>query len=134
MILKKADLKSASKKELLACVEEVKNEISGKTTEFKKYFGTDYDYNALTYELSCRGCVNGWYDPDVINGPSEVSEIVVDISDEIVRSTYALTRNTQKKYAKFLKDKKLSSAYTTAALTYFMDAMEAGKVKVKIEL
>ena len=106
MILKKENIKSASKKELLACVEEVKNEISGKTTEFKKYCGTDYDYNALTYELSCRGCVNGWYDPDVINGPSEVSEIVVDISDEIVRSTYALTRNTQKKYAKFLKDKK----------------------------
>ena len=128
---RKDQLKNRTGEELLSMVEEAKGHTQ---KDFQEFFGTDYSYTTLTDELTRRGYKNGWHLP---GGPapeeSNLKTVVVSADEPKVRFNLSMTSSVKDRYARFLEGKSMGFRHTTAALELYMDAVEAGEVKVVVE-
>ena len=125
------ELKKATVEELLSMNEEAK----GHNEDFQSYFGCDFTRSTLGTYLKAAGCISDWYYPGWYKqGSTEgTQQVTIKMSKDNDRMNLNMTKECKQRYEKFLADKAFNYVHTTAALEYYMDAVESGRIDLNIK-
>ncbi len=126
-----AELRTAQPELLLEMFENSKGH-TGK--DFKDHFHCEYSYTSLRKEIETRGYEFGWHKVKDVPHPAEQKTIELHRPESTVRRSYKIDGDVAEDWADFNKNIPYKSQSISAALRYFMEAIEAGKLNIEINL